>query len=191
MTENIEKTAEAEKNYVSDQLAVKIGSVIARELHEGGTLIILDKAWDTHDRGFVIVPTYAGQDPEALKPDVWMSWRHELKRPLGGHTRIRDYAEVFDCLPVRSAEALRAIDSEHALTHVEALRRFHVGEPGLVALVLRVAHLPRSYKIETAETEGEGERLSLPFDVTLEDLTPAVDDEDFERRFARIKSALR
>ena len=190
MAENTE-TSETKESYVSDQLAVKIWSVVARDLHEGGSLIVLQKAWDSNNKEFVVFPSYSGQDPDAIKPDVWMSWRHELKPPMAGHTRIRDFAEVVTAIPLQSAGAIARIENEQALIRTEALRRYHNGEPGLVALVLRVYHLSRTYKFpEVAKNEGDAQFVPLPFDVELTDLVPAVDDDNFERRLAAIKAAL-
>ena len=194
MTEKSETSAEATEAYVSDQLAVKTWSVIARDLHEGGSIVMLHKAWDSKDQEVIIFPSYAGQDPDAIKPNTWMSWRHELKPPKEGHTRISDYAEIVETIPIQSAGALAAIDREHTLTRVEAARRFHLGEPGLVALVLRVYQLPRTYKFKNvAENEGDALLVPLPFDVDFEGAlpaVPAVDDDDFERRRAALKASL-
>jgi hypothetical protein len=192
------KTAEAEKNqapekkpYVSSQLAVKCWSVVARFLHEGAGIVTLHKAWDSGNQEFVVFPTYAGQDQDALKPDVWMAWRHVLKPALGGHTYIREYAKVVDAIPLQSVGALRVLDSEHALTAREAERRYFAGTSGLVALILRVYLLSRSYKFyNVAEKEGTGEFVALPFDVSLDDMTPAVDNLLFERRRSRILKAV-
>ncbi|MGH9318336.1 MAG: DUF1802 family protein [Vicinamibacteria bacterium] len=185
-----DSTAQPEE-YVSNQLAVKTWSVIARFLHEGGGIVTLHKAWDTRSPEFLVFPSYSGQDPDAMKPDVWMAWRHELKAPLGGHTYIRDYAEVVEAIPLQSSGALKTLDPEHPLTQVEAVKRYESGKPGLVALVLRVYHLPSSYKFyNVAEKEGVSEVVPLPFDVDLENLKPAVSDSDFERRRAKILSSL-
>lgn len=190
MAENTE-TPEEKESYVSDQLALKVWSVLARDLHDGGSIVLLEKAWDSKNEEFVMVPSYADQDPEAIRPDVWMCWRHELKPPKAGHTRIYDFARVVDAISIGSAEAIARIEPEQGLTRVEATRRFEQGEPGLVALVLRVYHLPRTYKInDFANSEGEGLFVPLPFDVAIEDLSPALDDEDFERRHAAVKAAL-
>jgi len=185
------ETKKTTESYVSDQLAVKTWSVIARDLHEGASVIVLHKAWDSSHKEFIIFPSYAGQDPDAIRPDVWMSWRHELKPPMAGHTRIRDFAEVVAAIPLKSASVIGRIEREQALTRVEATRRYEIGDPGLVALVLRVYHLRRTYKFnDVANKEGEGQFVPLPWDVDLTELTPAVDDEDFERRFEAIESAL-
>lgn len=190
-TETPQPKAEEKPAYVSDQLALKTWSVIARHLHEGAGIVSLHKAWDSRNEEFLIFPSFQGQDPDAMKPDVWMAWRHVLKPALGGHTYIRDYAKVTDAIPLHSKGALRILDSEFALTPVEAARRFESGTPGLVALVLRVYHLPRSHKFyDVAEKEGDGEFVPLPFDVPLENLTPALDDASFERRRSRVLSAL-
>lgn len=182
---------EAVEPYVSNQLAVKTWSIVARFLHEGSGIVTLHKAWDSRNTQIIIFPSYTGQVPEALKPDVWTAWRHEAKPPLGGHTYIRDCAQVMDAIPLQSAGALRFVDSEHALRMPEVVRRFGSGTPGLVALVLRVYHLPRSYKFyDAAEKEGEGEFVPLPFDVAIENLTPAVGDLDFERRRSAILRSL-
>lgn len=179
------------ESYVSDQLAVKTWSVIARDLHEGASLIVLHKAWDSNHKEFIIFPSYSGQDPAALRPDVWMVWRHELKPPLAGHTRIRDFAEVVAAIPLPSASVIGRIEREQALTRVEAMRRYQSGEPGLVALVLRVYHLARAYKFaDVANNEGNGQFVPLAWDVDLRDLVPAVEDDDFERRLQAIQSAL-
>lgn len=183
--------AEAEESYVSDQLAVKMWSVLARDLHEGASIVVLQKAWDSNNEEFIIFPSYSGQDPDAIRPDVWMTWRHELKPPMAGHTRIRNYAEVVAAIPLHSAGAIGRIESEQGLTRVEAARRFASGEPGLVALVLRVYQLSRTYKFNNvADNEGDGQFVPLPWDVELTELTPAVDDEDFERRLAAVKAVL-
>lgn len=190
MAENTE-TPEPKESYVSDQLAVKVWSVLARDLHEGAILILLEKAWDTNNKEFVIFPTYTGQDPDAIRPDVWMSWRHELKPPMAGHTRIRNYAEVAAALPIRSAGVLSRIEREQGLTTIEATRRYESGEPGLIALVLRVYRLARTYKFnDVKKREGDGQFVPLPWDVDLAGMTPAVDDDDFERRFTAIKNGL-
>jgi hypothetical protein len=188
------KTADVEKEdapeakpYVSSQLALKTWSVIDRFLHEGTGIVTLHKAWDSRNQEFVVFPSYAGQDPDALKPDVWMAWRHVLKPALDGHTYIRNYAKVVDAVPVQSVGALRNVLSEHALTAREAEARYVADTPGLVALVLRVYHLARSYKFyDVAAKEGAGEFVPLPFDVSLDDMTPAVDDPLFEHRRSRI-----
>ena len=183
--------AKPQSGEASKHLAVKTWSVIARFLHEGTGIVSIHKAWDSHLRDFLVLPWYSGQDPDALKPAVWMAWRHELKAPLGGHAYVRDYAQVVDALPIQSAGALNLLDFEHALTLVEAQRRYESGKPGLVALVLRVYHLPRSYKYyNIASLENEGEFIPIPFDVALDAITPAVEDEEFERRRSRILKSL-
>lgn len=191
MTEKTETKTEPEKAQTSKHLAVKTWSVVARFLHEGTGIIAIHKAWDSQLRDFLLLPWYAGQDPDAIKPAVWMAWRHELKAPLGGHAYVRDCAQVVDALPIQSAGALNLIDSEHALTLVEAQRRYEAGKPGLVALVLRLYHLPRSHKFyNIAALENEGEFVPAPFDPSLDDLTPAVADDEFERRRSRILKSL-
>lgn len=189
--QNAPEASEAREPYVSNQLAVKTWSIIARFLHEGTGIVTLHKAWDSRNTEIVIFPSYTGQVPEALKPDVWTAWRHEVKPPLGGHTYIRDCAQVTDVIALQSAGALRFVDSEHALRMSEAVRRFESGPPGLIALIFRVYHLPRSYKFyDVAEKEGEGEFVPLPFDVAIENLTPAVGEADFERRRSGILRSL-
>ena len=168
MAENTETSeTETAESYVSDQLAVKTWSVIARDLHEGASLIVLHKAWDSNHEEFIIFPSYSGQDPEAIRPDVWMSWRHELKPPMAGHTRIRDFAEVVAAIPLQSASVIGRIEHEQALTRVEAVRRYESGDPGLVALVLRVYHLARTYKFndvaDVTDREGGGQFVPLPW----------------------------
>ncbi len=193
MEDNTE-TSETTESYVSDQLAVKTWSVIARDLHEGASLIVLHKAWDSNHKEFIIFPSYSGQNPDAIRPDVWMSWRHELKPPMAGHTRIRDFAEVVAAIPLQSASVIGLIEREQALTRIEAARRYESGDPGLVALVLRVYHLRRAYKFkdvaDVTDREGDDRFVPLPWDVELTELTPAVDDDDFERRLGAIKSVL-
>jgi len=191
LTEKTETKVEPRQAQPSKHVAVKTWSVIARFLHEGTGIVALHKAWDLQLREFLVLPWYSGQDPDALKPAVWMAWRHELKAPLGGHSYVRDSAQVVDALPIQSVGALNLLDSEHALTLAEAERRYESGKPGLVALVLRVYHLPRSYKYyNITSLENEGEFIPIPFGVALDDLTPAVEDDEFERRRSRILKSL-
>jgi hypothetical protein len=192
VTEKTETQIEPQKEKTSKPVAVKTWSVVARFLHEGTGIVTLHKAWDSEIREFLLFPWYSGQDPDAVKPAVWMAWRHELKAPLGGHTYIRDCARVVETLPIHSLGALDYLDSEHALTMMEARSRYQSGKPGLVALVLRVYHLPRSYKFYNIAALGtEGEIVPMPFDVALDNLVPAIEDEEFERRRSRIMKALR
>lgn len=191
MTEKTEAKVEPQAARASKHLAVKTWSVLARFLHEGEGVVSLHKAWDSEVRDFLLFPWYAGQDPDAIKPAAWMAFRHELKAPLGGHAYIRDCARVVDALPIQSAGALELLESEQALTLVEARRRYELGKPGLVALVLRVYHLPRSYKVyNIASMESESEIVPLDLDIAFDDLTPAVEDDDFERRRRRILKSL-
>ena len=174
-----------------DQLALKTWSVVARFLHEGAGIVLLEKSWDARNSEIVLFPSYSGQDPQALKPDVWMAWRHVLKPALEGHTYIRDCASVVDAVPIQSEGALAVIDSEHALHLPEALRRYRSDSPGLVAVVLRVRRLSRSYKFkDVMNQEGEGEFVPLPFEVDLEGATPVLPDDEFERRRKGVLAAL-
>ena len=183
--------AESEPAYVSDQHALKMWSLLARFLHEGSGIVSLQKSFDADVSRVVVFPSYAGQDPDAIKPHVWMSWRHELKAPLGDHSLIRNVAEVVERFPLHSAGALAAIDHEFGLTGVAAREWFASGEPGLVALVLRVSRTNRSYKFyNLSENEGTGPFVPLPYDVDFDDSEPVLSDEDFERRLARIRAAL-
>ena len=69
------------------------------------------------------------------------------------------------------------------------LTALHVAQLALEAV--RAYHLRRSYKFDdVANKEGGGQFVPLPWDVELTELTPAVDDDDFERRLQAIKSAL-
>jgi hypothetical protein len=189
-TETVTK-ADPREGQAAKHVAVKTWSVVARFLHEGTGIVVLHKAWDSALREFLLFPWYSGQDTGRLKPPVWMAWRHELRAPLGGHAHIRDVARLVDALPLHSIGALELLDSEHALTLAEARRRYESGTPGLVALVLRVYHLRRSYKYyDIASLESEGELLPIAFGVDLGDLTPAVEDEEFERRRRRILKIL-
>jgi hypothetical protein len=191
LTEKTETKVEPQKAQTSKHLAVKTWSVVARFLHEGTGIVAIHKAWDSQLRDFLVLPWYSGQEPDAIKPAVWMAWRHELKAPLGGHAYVRDCAQVVDALPIQSPGALNLFDTEHALTLVEAQRRYEAGKPGLVALVLRVYHLPRSHKYyNIGALESEGDFVPAPYDVALDDLTPAVPDEEFERRRSRILKSL-
>ncbi len=184
-------TDSTDSKVTSKHVAVETWSVIARFFHEGTGIVSLHKAWDSELRDFLLFPWYAGQDPDAIKPAVWMVLRHELKAPLGGHSYIRDCARVVDALPIQSPGALHLLDSEHALTLAEAQRRYESGRPGLVALILRVYHLDRSYKYyNIASLEKEGDLIPIPFEVALHDLTPAVSDAEFERRRRRILRSL-
>jgi hypothetical protein len=189
LMETMAETKESE--VAAKHVAVPTWSVAARFLHEGTGIVTLHKAWDSQIRDFLILPWYAGQDPDALKPAVWMAWRHELKAPLGGHAYIRDCARVESALPIQSPGALELFDSEHALTLAEAQRGYATGRPGLVALVLRVYHLKRSHKVyNIGSLETEGEIVPISFDVDLDDLTPALPDDEFERRRRRILKSL-
>ena len=177
----------------SNALAYKEWSVLCRQLHEGDGVLSLVKAFDSDEREFALLPVYSGQDPGAMKPHVWMSWRHELKAPLTGHVYVRDYAIVSGVFHVTDLDDLKACDTEHGLAWPELERRFGEGnEPGLDALVLRVYFLPRSYRMVDREEleKKEGRVLTLPEAISTEGAVPAVEEEDFQRRLRLVRSAL-
>ncbi|MFQ5789751.1 MAG: DUF1802 family protein [Acidobacteriota bacterium] len=175
------------------KLACKEWSVICRTLREGSAILTFFKEFDESNREFLLLPSYDDQKLEALKPHVSASWRHVLKAPLEGHNSIRDCAEVVEVFSIRSPDRLKTVQREHALTLVELESRLRQGgEPRLIALALRVYHLPRSFKIyDRKEYEGGERFVSLPEEVSTEGAVAAVSDEDFERRLAAVRRALR
>jgi len=167
----------------TNRLALKEWSVVRRFLHEGSCILTFLEDYVPADREFLLFPTYDQQRVEALKPAAGMVYQHELRPPKAGHIYLRDYAEVVASFEIHSA--VKAVDREHAFTELEMRKRLAEASSGLVALALRVYHLSVPRRIAERKKYEDGDRfLSLPEEVALDGLRPALSESDFERRLA-------
>ena len=175
----------------ANRLALKEWSVVIRFLHEGAGILTFVEDYVPADREFFLFPTYNQQTSDALKPTAGKVYQHELRPPIAGHVYIRDYAEVGGSFEIHSTAAVQTVDGEHAFMASEMKRRLRKASSGLVALALRVYHLSVPRRIVEREKYEDGDRfLSLPEEIAIGEVRPALSTPDFERRLAAMERAL-
>ena len=162
--------------------------MVSRFLHEGAGILTFLEDYVPADREFLLFPSYNQQRAGALKPAAGMVYQHELRPPKAGHVYLRDYAEVVASFEIHSA--LKVADREHAFTEFEMRKRLEEASSGLVALALRVYHLSVPRRIVERQQYEDGDRfLSLPEEIPIDEVHPALSDSDFERRLVAVQRA--
>ena len=185
------------------QTAFKEWAVTIEALARGAQIIILRKGGlqepnlhfqIEHDR-FLFFPGYLHQDAKLLKPD-YRSWlTDEEEQPDPSEVTFSLYAEVTDVIE------LGVTDPEAAAA---ALEPFHIWAPGFA--LKRVHWKPlhplnaiflRCYSIQepvtmpvTPQYSGCTSWVDLDSDVALGEITPVIQDADYEQRASEIKVAL-
>jgi hypothetical protein len=182
--------------------ALKEWAVVVDAMERGEQTLLLRKggvadregAFEAAHPAFLFYPTTEHQRPEAVKepyrdriggapPEP-----HEVGEPL----RFTSAALVTDACAVPDRAALDALIAEHVLSTEQVDQRWrYKPERPLTVLVLRVYRLnePRSLPF-VRRYAGCRSWVPLAEPITLPPCTPALLDEDFERRRQRILAVL-
>ena len=166
-----------------------------------------------HDR-FLFYPGYLHQDAALLKPEYRSRLTAEPnasrapdasraieKQPDPEFVTFSLYAEVADVIQLDFQDSSDSPDSERAAA---ALEPFHIWAPGfalkrvhwkprhpLNVILLRCYSLAEPVSLPvTPEYSGCTSWVDLGRDVPLGKLTPALSDDEFERRVSDIRNAL-
>jgi hypothetical protein len=145
-----------------------------------------------HDR-FLLYPTYfhekAGEMAERLVHTLDAA---HARRPPEGLVRLEHVASVAAVWRVTELERLRAIGDEHGLNWGAVESRFHYrGRPEVRVVAVRVARLPEPAEVAEARRYlGCVSWVELDAGVRVDAATPALPDDVFARRLARLTAVL-
>lgn len=181
--------------------AFKEWAVVCRALAQGDQVLILRKGGIVEEGGvfrpdhpeFFLFPTYSHQGSDSVVP-LARSWLLEMEaeQPEAGTLVLRHWAEVTSALQVRSLPAVLRLRGEHVWSDEVVEERFHRWREAIYALVVRVHRLPQPVALELREEyTGCKSWVELAEDVPTDGSTPVLDDDEFVRRAAKIRSALK
>jgi len=184
----------------SDNKAFKEWAVVCRALGSGRQILILRKGgiaegprgFEVLDQQFFLYPTYLHQSPTS----VVSGWKDELSQcvdPAPGSVTIQHYAIVSSWVRVRTMEKLKALRSHHIWSDAVVEERFNRwAEDSVHALIVRVFELPEPVVIPELESyAGCKSWITLAEQVPLTGARPVLDDAEFEKRMAEVKSIFR
>jgi hypothetical protein len=177
--------------------ALKEWAVATDALERGETIVLLRKGGIreegkhfrvAHDE-VLLYPTYEHQQPHLLKPRY-----ADLVQPVpsGWHpetVRIGAWARITDIFQISEAETVAALLPQHIWNEQFAAERFG-WKPRfpLYVLLLRAYKLPQERIIPyRAEYGGCKSWIDLAEPITLDGMTAALGDDEYERRVAEIR----
>jgi hypothetical protein len=179
--------------------ALKEWAVTCDALLEGRQVLILrkggigEKRFELPHAAFFLLPTYAHQRPELVKPEA----RDDLSASLSRREEpelvpLAAWAEVHTAHPVREPAALAALDPLHVLSADYAAERlrWRRTQP-LWAVVLRTWRLLEPPVLRARpEWGGCVSWVELPEGVVPATREPALDDEGFAGAADAVEAAL-
>lgn len=177
-------------------IALKEWASVVRALELGLQVVILRKGgiadvegrFDAKHRQFLLYPTYEHQDEKFIVPEWRKLVRQTQSEREAGRVNISSWARVEHIAKVGDRLELERLGLEHifAPAFLDA-RLSYKPELALYVLVLRVFKLADPVSIaETPEYTGCRSWVELKEDISTEDSSPVLTDEEFARRLAHL-----
>ena len=180
------------------QHALKEWAIAIDALSTGKTIMLLRKG-GIRERRFQVkhspvwlYPTYEHQKPHLLKPEypkrvvpVESGWHPET-------IEIQNCGIITDVLEVASKDCLTALEPYHIWNQqmVEERWKWKPQQP-LIVLLLRVYRLPRPQIVPYRDAYGGCKSwIELAEPIATDNLTPVLEDREYERQVSAIKSAI-
>jgi hypothetical protein len=105
--------------------------------------------------------------------------------------RLAQYAVVTDVYHVLDEQRLSRLAGQHVWSPRTVGERFAYRRPGLFVLTVRVSVRREPHLIpDSPHFAGCRSWVELPLELATNDLTPALCDEEFDRRRLQIENAL-
>ena len=178
------------------EVAFKEWEGVCSALAEGRQTLILRKGgieegpngFEPEHRFFWLYPTVVHQAEQGLKVADFAV----MQENPSGTIAIRSRVAVELVEHVDRIETLSDLDAFHVWTEETVLKRFHYRRPGLWVLGVRIYNLPSPVAIAiTPEQLGCKTWVPLESPLPTADVIPALVDEIFTERMARLREALR
>lgn len=181
--------------------AFKEWAVVCKALAAGEQSLILRKGGIVEEGGefrpdhpeFLLFPTFSHQSPDSVVPAARrLLVDLEADEPETGTVVFKNYAVVADGLRVKSLSAVLRLRGQHIWSDDVVEERFHRWGEFVYALVVRVYALPQAVALPLEEEyTGCKSWVELSQDVPTAGSRAVLSDEEFARRHAAIREALR
>lgn len=174
------------KEWASVVRALELGLQVVA-LRKGG-IAEVEGRFEVKHRQFLLYPTYEHQDEKLIVPEWRKLVRQTQSEREPGRVNISSWARVEHIAKVRDRLELERLGLEHifAPAFLEA-RLSYKPELPLYVLVLRVFKLADPVSIvETPQYLGCRSWVELEEDITTENSSPVLTDEEFARRLAHL-----
>ena len=181
--------------------ALKEWAVAVKELREGRQVLLVRKGGiseETRDfriqaEQFLLFPTYEHQRRDLLQPAFQADLDAILDEPRDP-TRVRldTWAELTDLFEVTEPSQVEALAPFYGFTeqYAEERLRWRPRKP-LLVMAVRAYALRTPLDVEARpEYGGCKSWLTLPVDVSRNDLVPALDDATYAAQIAAVREAL-
>ena len=170
------------------QHALKEWAVAVSALERGETALVVrkggirEKAFAVPQTRFLLLPGYAQQRPELLKPEYRRLMDDIPDLTDDGPLRFSSFVEVEGAYEVSEPEELAALDPHHMWSSEYAESRFKWRpKKPLTVLVLRTYVLPEAVELPYREEYGGCKSwIELGESVPVEGARPALSEEGFE-----------
>lgn len=179
-------------------IALKEWAIVCRALERGGQMILLRKGgiyeaageFELEHRQFLLFPTYLHQNLNMLKPQHHAGFESRSAEP--DHVTLNAAGVVTDVVQLQSRAAMDALDAEHVWTKPLIDMRFNYRpENPLYLLLVRAYRLPRPVTVpNTPAYAGCKSWVPLEQPIELGELTPVIDDTNYEMRRKQILAAV-
>ncbi len=180
-----------------NNMAFKEWAAICMALGEGlQTLIIRKGGIDEGREGFRVAhhefwlfPTYVHEAAVGLEQDALpLLERAQSRQPQPGTLRLENYAVVTDVFHVLDEARLARLARQHVWSPRTIGERFAYKRPGVFVLTVRVYVRAEPYLIpDSPHLAGCRSWVDLPLDLATDKLSPALGDEEFDRRRRQIQ----
>jgi len=184
----------------ANRMAFKEWAAICAALGEGLQALIIRKGGiDEGREGFRVAqqefwlfPTYQHEAALGLEQEALpILERVETQRPPDGMLRLAHYAVVTDVFHILDEQRLSRLAGQHVWSPRTVGERFAYRRPGLFVLTVRVyVHKEPHVIPDSPHLAGCRSWVDLPLDLSTEGLTPALGDNEFDRRRRQIQQAL-
>lgn len=152
-----------------------------------------EKAFALPADRFLLLPSYAHQQPELLKPEVRVTCRRQLTEfDATQPVMISHWVELAHVWEVADDAVLQALSPYHiwADSYAESRLRWRPKHP-LLVLLARVHALPKPFPVPPeVDLGGCRSWFELPYREGLLTGSPVVDDATFEAWLAQLDAAV-
>ncbi len=185
---------------VSSNTAFKEWAVVVEALAGAEQILILRKGGIHEQRGefrmehrqFWLFPTQFHEAEQSVIPSKRPAVRDIAAAAQRDAVDIQFFAEVTDIHRLTDFAAVKQLQGRHIWTENILQQRFDFGrEPGLHALVVRVARAPEPVRLPVRESYGGCKSwIELERALPTHNLTPVIDDAEFQKQRAEITELL-
>ena len=181
--------------------ALKEWAVAVKALREGRQVLLVRKGGiseETRDfriqtERFLLFPTYEHQRRDLLQPPFQAALDAVLAEARDpSRLRLDTWAELTDLFEVTESAQVEALAPFYCFSeqYAEERLRWRPRKP-LLIMAVRAYRLASPLEIDALpEYGGCKSWLTLPADVTRDDLTPALDDATYAAQIAAVREAL-